>query len=74
MKFIWGSISDLLKCEILLKTVCVESSKHTRGDLVANEGIVEDVRSEKELREEFEWVRKGMVEGSNLAAQRGLKR
>ena len=46
------SISELSSREMVLKTVCVESSESMRGELVVNEGKGEEVRSEREMREE----------------------
>ena len=46
------SISELLNCEMVLKTVFVKSSEPMRSELEVNEGKGEEVRSERDMREE----------------------
>ena len=47
------STSELLKLEMVLETVCVESSESIRGELEEKLGRGEEVRSESELREDW---------------------
>ena len=49
------STSELLKLEKVLVTVCVESSESIRGELEDELGRGEEVRSERELREDWRW-------------------
>ena len=49
------SISEILKLDMVLKTVWVESSESIRGELEEKLGKGEEVRSEREMREEWRW-------------------
>ena len=57
------STSELLKLEMVLETVCVESSESIRGELEEKLGRGEEVRSESELREDWRWKLDGKVIG-----------
>ena len=47
------TMSELLNCEMVLKTVFVESSEPMRVVLVLNDDKGEQVRSEREIREDW---------------------
>ena len=49
----WRNSSELLKLDILLKIVCVESSESVRGELVEKVGRGEEVRPESEMPEDW---------------------
>ena len=57
------STSELLKLEMFLETVCVESSESMRGELEEKLGRGEEVKSERELREDWSWNLDGKVVG-----------
>ena len=49
------SSSELLKLDLVLKTVWIQSSESVRGELEEKLGKGEEVRSESEVREEWRW-------------------
>ena len=49
------SISEFLKLEMVLKTVCVESSESMRGVLEKKLDRGKEVRSESEMSEDWRW-------------------
>ena len=49
------STSELLKLEMVLKTVCAESSESMSGKFEENLGSRQEVRSEIEMQKEWRW-------------------
>ena len=58
-------MSELLNCEIVLNIIRKKSSESKVGELVANVGLGDEVKSEREsargLTLEAGWIRKGTI-------------
>ena len=47
------SMTEILNCEMVFKTVFVDSSESMRGELMVNDGKGEEVKLEREIREDW---------------------